>query len=141
MHGYFFKKSTSCRFWWLMKQLVVIRFIKGVFCHCHPYSCYFHNIIYLFPNCIVVAHDVGNKAKGQILKRVFQENKPRQIFRKTNISYPLVRARMWAYQGVRNVRFSENLAWLFSWNIRFEIRPFALLPTICNLLTFIKQSK
>ena len=31
---------------------------------------------------------VGNKAIGQILKRVFPENEARQIFRKTNISYP-----------------------------------------------------
>ena len=31
---------------------------------------------------------VSNKAKGRISKRVFQENKARQIFRKTNISYP-----------------------------------------------------
>ena len=30
---------------------------------------------------------VGNKAKGRISKRVFQENKAHQIFRKTNISY------------------------------------------------------
>ena len=52
----------------------------------------------------------GNKAKGQISKRVFQENKACQIFRKMNISYPLIRTRMCAYQGVRNVRFSENLA-------------------------------
>ena len=34
---------------------------------------------------------VGNKPKGRISKRVFQENKVRQIFRKTNISYPLIR--------------------------------------------------
>ena len=34
---------------------------------------------------------VGNKAKGRISKQVFQENKARQIFRKTNISYPLIR--------------------------------------------------
>ena len=33
----------------------------------------------------------GNKAKGQISKRVFQENKVHQIFRKTNISYSLIR--------------------------------------------------
>ena len=33
---------------------------------------------------------VGNKAKVRISKRVFQENKARQIFRKTNISYPLI---------------------------------------------------
>ena len=34
---------------------------------------------------------VGNKVKGRISKRLFQENKARQIFRKTNISYPLIR--------------------------------------------------
>ena len=50
------------------------------------------------------------KPKGRISKRVFQENKARQIFWKTNISYPLTRTRTCAYQGVRNVRFSENLA-------------------------------
>ena len=46
---------------------------------------------------------VSNKAKGRVSKRVLQENQARQIFCKTNISYP-------PYQGVRNVRFSENLA-------------------------------
>ena len=35
-------------------------------------------------------------------------------------------ARTCAYQGVRNVGFSENLA---CFEIQFEIRPFALLPT------------
>ena len=35
-----------------------------------------------------MAQFVGNKAKGRISKRVFQENKACQIFRKTNISYP-----------------------------------------------------
>ena len=48
---------------------------------------------------------VANKAKGRISKRVFQENKAHQIFRKTNIF------------------FSENLACFV------KIRPFALLPT------------
>ena len=32
---------------------------------------------------------VGNKAKGRISKRVLQENKIHQIFRKPNISYTL----------------------------------------------------
>ena len=53
-------------------------------------------------------HFVGNKAKGRISKWVFQENKACQIFRKTNMSYPVINTRMCAYQGVRNVRFSEN---------------------------------
>ena len=34
---------------------------------------------------------VGNKVKGWISKRVFQENKANQVFRKTIISYPLIR--------------------------------------------------
>ena len=41
---------------------------------------------------------------------MFQENKASQILRKTNISYPLIRTCTSAYKGVRNVRFSENLA-------------------------------
>ena len=53
------------------------------------------------------SHFVGNKAKGRISKRVFQESKARQIFRRTDISYPLIRTRT---QGVRNVCFSGNLA-------------------------------
>ena len=73
---------------------------------------------------------VGNKVKGQISKWVFQENKACQIFRKTNISYPLIRTRTCAYQGVRNVRFSENLTCFVFLKHRFEIRPFAVLPTI-----------
>ena len=40
---------------------------------------------------------------------MFQENKARQIFRKMNISYPLIRTRTRAYQRVRNICFSENL--------------------------------
>ena len=53
---------------------------------------------------------VSNKAKGRISKLVLQENKARQIFQKTNISYTLIRIHTTAYLGVRNVRFSENLA-------------------------------
>ena len=69
---------------------------------------------------------VGNKAKGRVWKRVFKENKARQIFRKMNISYPLTSIR---YQGV----FWKIWHALFSWNTRFAIRPFALLQTISKL--------
>ena len=45
------------------------------------------------------SHFVGNKAKGRTSKRAFQENKARQIFRKTNIFYrftyvPYIRVRI-----------------------------------------------
>ena len=39
-----------------------------------------------------------------------QESKARQIFAKSNISYSMIRTRTCVYQGIRNVRFSENLA-------------------------------
>ena len=57
---------------------------------------------------------VGNKAKGRISKRVLQENKARQIFRKTNISYPLI-------------RFSENLACFVFLKHPFWDSPFYLI--------------
>ena len=62
-----------------------------------------------FWNRFETLHFVSNKAKGRISKWVFEENKARQIFRKTSISHPVIRTRLCAYQGVRNVRFSENL--------------------------------
>ena len=70
---------------------------------------------------------IGNTAKDQISKRVLQQNKAHQIFKKANISFPLIRTRR--YQRVRNDRFLENLACFFYCNTRFEIRLFALLPT------------
>ena len=42
---------------------------------------------------LIICLFVGNMAKGRILKRVFQENKAPQIFRKTNFSYLLIRKR------------------------------------------------
>ena len=50
---------------------------------------------------------VGNKAKVRISKRVLQENKARQISRKTNISYPLIRT---CVTGFRNFSFLEDFA-------------------------------
>ena len=48
---------------------------------------------------------VRNKAKEQISKLVFQENKARQIFRKTSISCPLTHT----FQGLRNIHLLGNL--------------------------------
>ena len=56
----------------------------------------------------LMAEFIGNDAKRGISKRVLQENKARQIFGKTNISYPLIRR--YADHEVRNVRLSRNLA-------------------------------
>ena len=50
---------------------------------------------------------------------MFHENKARQIFRKTNISY--------SHQGVRNVRFSENLTCFVFLKHPFWDSPFCLI--------------
>ena len=43
-------------------------------------------------------------------------------FRKTNISYPLILKRTCAYQGVRNVSFSENFASVLNeWSLNRDI--------------------
>ena len=62
----------------------------------------------------------GNKVKSVFSKRVLRENKAHQIFQKTNISYPLISTRKIFWKIWRA---------LFSCNTRFEILPFALLPT------------
>ena len=72
---------------------------------------------------------VGNKAKGRISKRVFQENKARQIFRKMNISNPLIRTRILCVR-VR-IRGLEMLVFRKIWRTLFFETPvlrFALLP-------------
>ena len=52
---------------------------------------------------------IGQKGESQN-ERALQENKASQIFQKTSIFYPLIRAHTCAYQRLRNVRFSESLA-------------------------------
>ena len=68
------------------------------------------------PSSLFYHKFVGNKAKGQISKRLLQQNKARQIFWKNEHFLP---------------SDTHTYVWraLFCWNTRFEIRNFALLPT------------
>ena len=77
---------------------------------------------------------VGNKEKGRILKRVFQENKACQIFRKTNSSYPLICTRTYEYQGIRNVCISEKLGVLCV--LETPVLRFALFPNYRRIVVF-----
>ena len=102
-------------------------------------------------------HFVGNKAKGRISKRVFQENKGSQIFRKMNISYPLIRTRTSAYQGVKNSFFRKFgvICFLLTPVLRYALLPYyqrfvrvtfyslkkMLLHLIGNLRTIMAASK
>ena len=69
---------------------------------------------------------IGNKAKGRISKPVFQENKARQIFRKTNISYSLICTRTCFVSGGKKCSFFGKLGLLCF----LETLVFALLPTL-----------
>ena len=82
----------------------------------------------------------GSKAKRRISKRVFQEKKAPQIFRKMDISYPLIRTPTCAYQKVRKCSFFEKFDVLC-----FLVKPvlrFALLPYRCRFKIYdIKSYK
>ena len=71
---------------------------------------------------------VGNEAKGRISKRVFQENKARQISRKTNISYPLIHNHTCAYQGVRNVCFWKTPVLRFAFSPYYRRTDVLVIP-------------
>ena len=87
----------------------------------------YHHIALIFTGTtLFVIQVIGNEAKRRISKRVFQESKARQNFRKTNISYPLIRTRTCAYQGIRNVCFSEIFSVLCF--LETPVLRFALLP-------------
>ena len=58
----------------------------------------------------------------------------RKIFRNTNISYHLIRTRTCAYQGVRNVSFSENFA-----NVTNEWSP-GSLTMLSACLTMLRNT-
>ena len=88
------------------------------------YLILFNNVFYI----------VDNKAKGRTSKRGFQENIARQIFQKRNISYPLIRTPTGAYQGARNVPFSENLACFVFLKHLFWDSPFCLITDAMKLL-------
>ena len=72
---------------------------------------YFDNVVNSAPTRIM-------ELLGKVLKRKnplrLSIKYVRNIFRKTNISNPLIRTRTCAYQEVRNVSFSENFAYVLN---------------------------
>ena len=94
---------------------------------------------------VVMEYFVCNKVRRRIFKGVFQKkSKAHQMFRKTNISYPLIHTCTSTYKGVRNVHFSENLAcfvllkYLF-WDSPFylvndDLRAYIIIAVICCYL-------
>ena len=67
-----------------------------------PLKMYYKEIVCELFMKIIYTYYVDNKAKRWISKRVFQENKARQVFRKTKIPTPwYAHVRRCAYQGVR----------------------------------------
>ena len=70
---------------------------------------------------------VGNKAKGRISKRVFQENKARQIFRKNERFLPPDTHAYVCVSGGKNIRFCGKfgvLCFLETPFLRFGLLPY-----------------
>ena len=83
---------------------------------------------------------VSNKAKSRISKRVLQKNKEPQIFRKTNISYPLIRTRTCPYQGGEKCSFFFGKFGVLCFLITPILR-FAYLPYCRRIHIFFFQIK
>ena len=88
---------------------------------------------------------VGNKAKVESQNGCFKETKHVKFSEKTNISKPLIRTRTCACQGVRNIRFSENLTCFVFLKQAFWNSPFCLItddlfkdPSYSVKLKFLK---
>ena len=101
---------------------------------CEGLKCFAQIVTLIFsqPLHVIVRKNVGARASFETVQIkhlfiLFQRANIRgssikyvhKIFRKTNISNPLIRTRTCAYQGVRNVSFSKNFAsvlngWPFS---------------------------
>ena len=113
------KKNLHMKLHFQIKQ----KFVIFNFLQCHGGLLFFVHVLNGLKSFSVFA-----KTLGRISKRVFQENKGRQIFRKMFVFRKIWRA-------------------LFSWNTRFDIRPFALLLTMSDrvlnipltLQTFLKN--
>ena len=97
-------------------------------------------IIVTTPDYLIhIRQVVGNKAKGRISKRVFQEKKACRIFRKTNISYSLIRTRgaskgfmkALKVKGLKGLKGLENLRKSYSSAQRLLSR---FSPTFWNFL-------
>ena len=86
--------------------------------------------IYIFVQEKSMDSFVGNMAKGRISKRVFQENKARQIFQKTNHSYPLIYLRV-RIRGKKCSFFGRFGVLSF---IETPVLRFALLPYYRRLM-------
>ena len=64
----------------------------------------------------------------------------RKTFRKTNVSDPLIRTRACAYQGVTNVSFSENFAYVLNgWFLMPKVVTKVIRSDFCLSFSVITQ--
>ena len=75
--------------------------------------------------------------KGESRNGGNKETKRAKSCEKQTFLNPLTRTRTYAYRRVKNARFSETWRALFSCFLHFEIRTFALSPTICTFCLYV----
>ena len=85
----------------------------------HEQQVWFYFWLFLsFPVCWLLVKSSVNKSAHPIRDHSFSTYA--KFSEKTNVSYPLIRTRTCAYQGVRNVSFSENFAYVLNeWSLIF----------------------
>ena len=94
--------SAQCQPWWRLHRFVLC---TGLAKKTLVTELVVKKVALSFRNCLITIKFLGYKAKGWISKQVLQENKAHQIFRKTNISYPMIRTHAWHALFFCNTRF------------------------------------
>ena len=84
---------------------------------------------------LLTKHFTANKIKGRISRWVFQENKGRQIFRKINVTYPLIRTFLMCMClcGSKKCFRGKKCSFFGKFGVLcFEIRPFTLFMIVSS---------
>ena len=109
---------------WIISKKIILQFFVRSFVYSRKNNI---KMFWYYSHNILIRLFVGNRAKGRTSKRVFQENKTRQIFRKTNISYPLIRC---VSEGKKCSLFGKFGVLSF---LETPVLRFALLPYYCRI--------
>ena len=118
--------KVCCNQWHICEICSTIYFLIASLQPC-KYHMAVHNVL-----CAKIVNSSVIRQKGESQNGCFKKTKHTKFSKKPNISYPLnahVFSSIWTEYGEILVSEYGGILVLFTWNIRFEIRPFALLPT------------
>ena len=134
--SFIFNQKEEDRQSFMAKQFSLHKFFQDRFFNVWKFDSFVSPRVFINPRSWMVLNMYKKKNfrsldKGSLIYYV------RKIFRKTNISYTLIRTHLCAYQGVRNVSFSENFANVINeWSLKNSFMGKVFLETTKRSLIF-----